>query len=97
MPNFSDVVNQANNNTKNTIRVNVWEQESVRCDSCGHDIFVQAFIYKRIPGLLMGTGTEEHIQPVPVAVCAKCGDLMPVYKEDIKKATQKTPDSSIFI
>lgn len=92
---IQSAVNTANGKTQ--IRVNVWEHDSVKCDACGHDIFVPASIFKRIPGLLVGTGAKEHIQPVPVYICAKCGDLMPVYKEDIKQASQKTPDSSLFV
>lgn len=92
---IKSTVNDANGKTQ--IRVNVWDYPSVRCDKCASEKFIPAFIFKKIPGLLVGTGTQEHIQPVPVHVCWSCGELMPVYKQDIENAKKSKLDSSIFI
>lgn len=84
MGNIIDDINSANKKT--TLRVNVWDYPSVVCDNCGNEVFVPGMIFKKISGLAVGMGAQEVTQPVPVYICAKCGDVMPEFKEDMKKA-----------
>ena len=90
-----DDVNAANQKT--TLRVNVWDYPSVVCDSCGHEIFVPAVIFKRISGIAVGMGNKEITQPVPIYVCAKCGDVMPEFKEDMQTTEQKQKQTNSLI
>jgi len=64
---------------ENNIRINPLKYPSIKCDKCSCETFTQAVILKRIPGIEVGTGTEDQIINLPVFVCTKCGEIM---KED---------------
>jgi len=51
----------------------------IKCE-CGSPTFREAIIFKKVPGLYVGT-TEPVLYPVPVYVCTECGKIM---KEMIK-------------
>jgi len=53
---------------------------NVTC-SCGSKIFTQAFVLKRISSLVSPTGREETIE-IPLFVCAKCGEIPSVYRDN---------------
>lgn len=96
MPNFQqDAINQAN--AQVNMAVNPLDYPSIPCDSCGCEYFEQAMVFKKIPGVLLGTGAEHQVYPIPVFVCKKCGDLMPEYKEEIKPSDKNTTNNSSII
>lgn len=78
-----------NLNQSSTLRVNVWDYPSVVCEKCGCEFYEQVFIFKKISGLVLGTGGDDVIQPVPVCICKKCGEVMSEYKKDIATGKPK--------
>lgn len=42
------------------------------CDNCGHNVFHEAIMFRKVSALLSGTG-KEGLAPIPVFACAKCG------------------------
>lgn len=51
--------------------------------SCGSKIFKQAFVLKNLSKLVSTTGRDEIIE-IPVFVCAKCGEVPDVYKNNLQ-------------
>jgi DNA-directed RNA polymerase subunit RPC12/RpoP len=74
------------------LNVNPLNYPSVVCDNCGCEVFSPAMVFKRIPGVVAGSGTEESLCPIPVYICSKCGELMPDYKKTVQK-TEENKDS----
>ena len=70
------------------INVNPLDYPSVVCPECGCQTFVPAMIFKRIPGVVLGTGSEEQQMAVKVFICSKCGELSPKDKELIGEPKQ---------
>lgn len=68
---------------ENTIRVNPLKYPNIKC-KCGCEVWNQGVILKRVPGLEMGQGTEDVFVDLPVWYCAKCGEILPEYKEMYK-------------
>lgn len=79
--NFSDTINNANQ--RGNIRVNPLDYPSIPCDKCGCEFYKQVVVFKKIPGVAVGSGSEPVIYPIPVYVCEKCGELMSEYKKDM--------------
>lgn len=74
-------------------QVNPLEFPSVLCDKCGCETFIPGYVFKKIPGMVLGKGGETQIVPIEVCVCSKCGELMPEYKakqEEPKKEKETT-------
>jgi DNA-directed RNA polymerase subunit RPC12/RpoP len=57
----------------------------VKCDKCGHNVFRSASIIYNVPGVVMGTGTEDIPWPVPVYVCDKCGTIIKTVRDELDK------------
>lgn len=49
--------------------------ESIKCQSCGHTIFVEGVKVLKFSKLLTGTA-QDVIQPVPVFLCGNCGEII---------------------
>jgi len=62
-----------------------------RCERCNGLNFIQAFRYKKISGLLDGSGQDKRL-PIAVVVCADCGTVPKEYLERI----ENNPDSKII-
>ena len=65
---------------------------TITCDGCGHHVFNNAFVLKRVSALTSPTG-EEMTVPVQVFNCIKCGgvnkEFLPPYAiSDIKKVDE---------
>lgn len=74
------------------------DYESVKCPKCGCEIFTQGIIIKKIPGVLVGAGTDDMEYPIPVMVCSKCGTLSPADAKALEKNTaEKKPQSGNLI
>lgn len=95
MSSISDTINSANK--KQTLRVNPLEYPSVICPDCGTKVFIPATIFKKVPGLLLGTGTEEELIPIQVCICANCHKLMPEFKQLEIEPEPKKQESNIII
>ena len=66
------------------IKINPTKYPNIKCDKCGNDTFITAFILKRIPGLEIGAGTEDQILDLPVYICSKCGEILDEYQKMYK-------------
>lgn len=65
---------------------------SVKCDKCGHEVFRQGVIFKKLPGLLMGGGAEDVNYPLPVYVCDKCGEIIKEIREELETGLKETKE-----
>lgn len=65
--------------------VNPLKYPSVTCDNCGGELFEEKLILKKIPGVVVGNGTEDVNYPVPVLVCSKCGTIEKSYRDLLEK------------
>ena len=80
---------QSDNNVQGTpVNVNPLDYPSVVCLECGCQTFVPAMIFKRIPGIVLGTGSGEELAPIKVFICSKCGALSPKDREILEEDVQ---------
>ena len=77
-----------NNNAPN---VNPFDYPSEQC-ICGNEVFVPGIIFKKIPGILLGKGTDYVQLPLKVFCCSKCGELSP-YDKKILEEEEKLKDT----
>ena len=63
---------------------------NVKCDKCGHDVFMPAMIVKKIPGVVVGKGGEDINYPMSVFTCTKCGTIMAADRKTLKLDTEET-------
>lgn len=73
-------------------KINPLKYPTEECDMCKNTVFAQGYIFKRIPGLEVGNGTDDVLYPIPVYYCAKCGTISPVDREalELDKTDTKT-------
>lgn len=45
--------------------------EEMKCDNCGHQIFMQAFLLRKASKFITGTGRDQMVH-VSVMMCASC-------------------------
>lgn len=76
------------------LSVNPLEYPSVVCDKCNCETFIPAAVFKRVPGVVAGSGTEDSLVPIPVYICSKCGELMPDYRKMIPTSKNENTDGS---
>lgn len=57
-------------------RVNVALQDttSVTCNECGHNVFEEGLMIRKVSQFLTGTSQPGMI-PIPVFACKKCGHI----------------------
>jgi hypothetical protein len=77
-------------------KINPFKYPSEKC-SCGNEIFVPGVIFKKIPGMLVGQGTEDVQAPIKVFFCSKCGELSPYDKELFAEANEEKPKTDLII
>ena len=73
-------------------KINPLKYPTEECDMCKNTVFTQGYIFKRIPGLEVGNGTDDVLYPIPVYYCAKCGTISSVDREalELDKTETKT-------
>lgn len=61
------------------------DHPSYKC-GCGCQLFTNAYVVKKIPGLLIGNPDMKEapvpVDMLPIMICAKCGELAPFLKDD---------------
>jgi len=62
--------------TANQIR----DAKEILCD-CGHGIFTEKMMFKRISPIISPTGKEE-VFPMPLVICEKCGKVPTFFNQD---------------
>lgn len=60
------------------VNVDLSKIKNVKC-TCGNTFFEQAYIIKRIPGLMVGS-TQDVMSPVEIYRCDKCKEVLPDFK-----------------
>ena len=76
----------------NMPNVNPFEYPSEQCQ-CGNEVFIPGVIFKKIPGMVLGQGSEPVQVPLKVFCCSKCGELSPYDKETLEEA-EKIKDAA---
>ncbi len=56
------------------VNVDISQADDVKCDNCGHDVFVPVFHIKKVSAIMIPNG-QEIIAPVQVFGCNKCGHV----------------------
>lgn len=79
-------------------KVNPLDYPSDKCSECGNEVYIPGIIFKNIPGIEFGQGTETVQVPIKVFVCSKCGELSNIDKETLNKKTNIVePSKNIII
>ena len=81
------------------LNINPFKYPNVKCE-CGNEIWNHGIILKKIPGIELGTGTEDQFMDFPVFYCSKCGKILPEYREIYKldeASTEKPSTNSPLI
>lgn len=73
--------------------VNPLDYPSEVCPNCGCEIFVPGIIFKKIPGVLIGQGSDDTQVPLKIFYCANCRELSPYDKKIIEKGKKKVEES----
>ena len=65
-------------------KIDLRQQPTITCDSCGSEFFKEVVILKRVSKLLTATAKDTDV-PFPVYMCEKCGhvnnEFNPFYEE----------------
>ena len=61
--------------------VNPLDYPSEVCPNCGCEVFIPGIIFKKVPGMLIGQGSETTQVPLKVFICANCRELSPYDKK----------------
>ena len=56
------------------VQVNIKDTETIVCEKCGNDTFIQVYQMRKLSALLSPTGQETMI-PIQVFACSKCGHI----------------------
>ena len=55
-------------------KINLKEQETIKCTECGSKFFKEVVMIKKVPKLLTGSH-EDTIVPFPTYMCNNCGHV----------------------
>lgn len=59
-----------------TPKLDIKEFPNKKCDHCGCEVFTKGYIFKQIPGTLVGNGGDTVEYPLTVLVCSKCNRVL---------------------
>jgi hypothetical protein len=62
--------------------INLSEAPYITCDECGHDVFEEKMMIKKVSKFITGA-PQDSIVPIPVIACAKCGHVNEFFKPKI--------------
>ena len=63
-------------------QINPADLPYVSCEKCEHEVFEEKMMLKKVSKLLTGSHTDSVI-PVPVIVCAACGNINDLFKPKV--------------
>ena len=75
--------------------VNPLEYPTVKC-SCGNEIYIPGVIFKDIPGIALGQGTDNVQVPIKIFYCSKCGKLSKYDEEMLKPYEDKNNEIKLI-
>lgn len=70
-------------------KIGLDQTSAVKCEKCGHEVFREALMLRKVSAILTGTG-QPGIIPIPVFECTKCGH---VNQEMLPKELQNTEEN----
>lgn len=76
MKNIKDDINIGSSSPN----INPLDYPTEKC-TCGNEVFIPGVIFKKVPGILIGQGSEAVQVPLKVFCCSKCGELSPYDQE----------------
>ena len=76
MKNIKDDINIGSSSPN----INTLDYTTKKC-TCGNEVFIPGVIFKKVPGILIGQGSETVQVPLKVFCCSKCGELSPYDQE----------------
>ena len=56
------------------INIDITQTTEVLCNECGHNVFTQGVMIRKLSAILSPNGQESLI-PIPVFECSKCGGV----------------------
>jgi len=56
------------------VKVALKDTQDVSCEKCGHKLFIQLMMFKKLSAVMSPTG-EESLIPVQVFACNDCGHV----------------------
>ena len=56
------------------VKVDLSEQETMKCESCGNYLFIVSYVIKKISAIVSPTG-QAGLVPVQVYSCGNCGEV----------------------
>lgn len=74
-------------------RIDPTKFPQVKCDKCGHNVFTSGYVIYNVSGLAVGAGTEDYPYPLPVYICAKCGEIRKDMREEIEKIEKEKEEN----
>ena len=90
-------IGSENNIGATSPNINPLDYPSEGCSSCGNQVFIPGVIFKKVPGILLGQGTEVVQIPIKVFCCSKCGELSPYDKETLEEHDNIKEKSNLII
>lgn len=70
-----------------SINLNLADAEDVKCESCGHDVFSESMMIKKISKFITGSD-RDSISPIPVISCVKCGHVNKEFRPNLSNLTK---------
>jgi uncharacterized Zn finger protein len=75
-------MNQNETGGASPLNFNLKDAPYLECESCGHTIFEEKMMIKKISKFLSGAA-QDSIVPVPVICCSKCGHVNELFKPQV--------------
>jgi DNA-directed RNA polymerase subunit RPC12/RpoP len=69
---------QINMGQQQQVAISPEDLTDVTCSECGHQVFTQVYLFKKISAILSPTGQESMI-PLPTYKCDNCGHIDKVF------------------
>ena len=65
---------QGQQNPNMQVKVSLKDAHDVACEKCGHKLFTQLMMFKKLSAVMSPTG-EESMIPIQVFACNDCGHV----------------------
>jgi len=69
---------QINMGQQQQVAIKLEDLTDVTCSECGHQVFTQVYLFKKISAILSPNGQESMI-PLPTYKCDNCGHIDKVF------------------
>lgn len=80
----------AGNQDAGPVKKAILDSENYQCTRCGSRTFKEAFVIKKVSGVVMGVPKDYVSVPIPLLVCDHCGLPAPNIKDVNRLLGNKT-------